>query len=49
MTEKENFMKLMRGECPEWIPTYTFGKIPGDPHVPATAKITAPNSLGLGR
>ena len=39
MTEKENFMKLMRGECPEWIPTYTFGKILGDPNVPATAKI----------
>ena len=39
LTKKENFMRIMRGECPEWIPTYTFGKRPGDTEEPDTCKI----------
>lgn len=29
LTEKENYLRLLNGECPEWIPMYTFGKMPG--------------------
>ena len=25
LTEKENFMKVLRGEEPDWVPRYTFG------------------------
>jgi len=28
MTEKENYMKMMRGEMPEWVPMYSFGPRP---------------------
>lgn len=39
LTKKENFMRLMRGECPAWVPTYSFGKGPNDTEEPDTAKI----------
>lgn len=39
LTKKENFMRMMNGECPEWIPTYTFGKGPNDTEEPDCAKI----------
>jgi len=29
LTEKENFLKVIHGETPEWVPRYTFGP---DPH-----------------
>ncbi|SFA68715.1 Uroporphyrinogen decarboxylase (URO-D) [Acetitomaculum ruminis DSM 5522] len=29
LTERENFLRLYKGECPEWVPTYSFGKLPG--------------------
>lgn len=29
LTEKENYLRLLNGECPEWIPMYSFGKMPG--------------------
>lgn len=25
LTEKQNYMMTLRGECPEWVPTYTLG------------------------
>lgn len=31
MTEKDNFMMLLRGEQPEWVPRYTFFAEPGKP------------------
>jgi hypothetical protein len=34
MTEKENFMLLIRGEQPEWVPRYTFFQEPGGRPVP---------------
>ena len=32
LTEKENFLMTLRGECPEWIPTYSMlaKQIPGE-------------------
>lgn len=29
LTEKENYLRLLRGEQPEWVPSYTFGPMPG--------------------
>lgn len=29
ITEKENYLMLLRGEQPYWIPQYTFGPMPG--------------------
>ena len=34
MTEKENFMMLLRGEQPEWVPRYTFFPEPDGRPVP---------------
>lgn len=34
MTEKENFMMLLRGEQPEWVPRYTFSIDPCGKPVP---------------
>jgi hypothetical protein len=28
LTEKENYLRTLRGEEPEWVPTYTFGVMP---------------------
>lgn len=28
LTEKENYMRLMHGEIPEWIPMYAFNESP---------------------
>ena len=25
LTPKENYLRLTRGECPDWIPLYTMG------------------------
>ena len=36
LTEKENYLMTLRGECPEWVPTYTFGDMPGSDHAPAS-------------
>ena len=33
MTEKENYMKLLRGEQPEWVPKFTFTTV-GAKHAP---------------
>ena len=36
LTEKENYLMTLRGECPEWVPIYTFGDMPGSSHAPAS-------------
>jgi hypothetical protein len=33
MTEKENYLKMLHGEQPDWVPMYTFGPMPGGPPV----------------
>ena len=37
LTPKENYLKIMHGECPDWIPAYTFGAPPGSKEHPPTA------------
>ncbi len=39
MTGKENYMRIIRGEIPAWVPYYTFGKSPLDKDEPAMAGI----------
>mgnify|MGYP001010080373 FL=1 len=36
ITEKENYLMLLRGEQPYWVPNFTFGPMPGMPHPAAT-------------
>ena len=36
LSEKENYLMTLRGECPEWVPNYTFGPIPGATRPPAS-------------
>ena len=36
MTEKENYLKLLSGEQPEWVPHYTFMPMPGSTKPVAT-------------
>ena len=35
LTEKQNYLKLLRGEQPDWVPMYSFGQMPGGPAVPS--------------
>ena len=42
LTPKENYLKVLHGEIPEWIPQYTFGKMPGDTKEPPTALLEPP-------
>ncbi|MDR1821208.1 MAG: veratrol--corrinoid protein metyltransferase [Oscillospiraceae bacterium] len=39
MTEKENYLRMLRGEIPEWVPQYTFGKMPGSDYNPANVML----------
>ena len=39
LTPKENYLRVLHGEIPEWIPMYTFGKMPGDTVEPPTQLI----------
>jgi len=39
LTEKENYLRVLRGECPEWVPTYTFGVMPGANEHPANVMV----------
>lgn len=39
MTEKENLMRSIRGEEPAWLPTFTWGKMPGSTEDPPSAKL----------
>jgi hypothetical protein len=45
LTEKENYLMLLRGEQPEWVPTYTFGAPPGSPR-PVPNQIVGPSFMG---
>ena len=33
LTEKENYLRCLRGEVPEWVPTMTFGGMMGPPEL----------------
>jgi hypothetical protein len=39
LTEKENFLKVIHAEVPEWVPRYTFGPDPHSTKPPATASL----------
>lgn len=43
MTEKQNYMMLLRGEQPEWVPNYVFG--PDPTGRPSPVKMTGPSFL----
>ena len=49
LTERENFLRLAKGECPEWVPMYSWG-VPGiqTPYAPPNAFI-APGFLNARR
>lgn len=36
LSEKENYLITLRGECPQRVPNYTFGPIPGAKRPPAS-------------
>jgi len=36
LTEKENYLKVLHCEQPEWVPIYGFGAMPGSEYPPAT-------------
>ena len=42
LTEKENYLRVLHGEIPEWIPSYTFGKMPGSDVDPANIIVEPP-------
>lgn len=35
LTEKQNYLKVLRGEQPDWVPMYSFGQMPGGKPVPS--------------
>ncbi len=39
LTEKENYLRILNGETPEWVPTYTFGKMPGSDFDTANVRV----------
>ncbi len=39
LTPKENLMKCINGEVPEYVPTFTWGRMPGDKEAPPSAKL----------
>ncbi len=45
MTGKENYMRMIRGQMPAWVPMYSFGKAPGDEDVPAMGSLF-PSPIG---
>lgn len=48
LTEKENYLMTLRGEEPEWVPTYSFGPMPGMTR-PCTNAIFTPPFIGKFR
>ena len=36
LTERDNFLMTLRGECPEWVPSYSIDFIPGTLRPPAS-------------
>ena len=41
MTEKENYLRTLKGEQPEWVPVYSFGPMPGQER-PCTSCMVEP-------
>lgn len=39
LTEKENYLLILNGGIPEWVPTYTFGKLPGSDKDTANVRV----------
>lgn len=39
LTEKENYLRVLTGQIPEWIPEYTFGKMPWSDEDPANVMV----------
>ena len=39
LSAKDNLMKCIQGEIPEYLPTFTWGKRPGDTKSPPSAKV----------
>jgi len=39
LTEKENYLRVLTGQVPEWIPEYTFGKMPWEDKDPANVMV----------
>jgi hypothetical protein len=39
LTEKQNYLMMLGGEQPEWVPQYTFGKMPGALKEPSSVMI----------
>ncbi len=39
LTEKENYLRVLTGQVPEWIPSYSFGKMPGSDEDPCNVMI----------
>jgi len=42
LTEKQNYLKMLRGEQPEWVPKFTFGPMPGSTTPVATHMFEPP-------
>jgi hypothetical protein len=50
LTEKENYLRTLRGECPEWVPRYSFGRFPGMPDTgPIPHQMFEPTPLAIHR
>ena len=49
LTEKENFMRMFKGEIPEWIPRYTLGPVRGLEDVAPAVGVVAPEMLSAHR
>lgn len=49
LTEKENFMRMFKGEIPEWIPRYTLGPVRGLEGVAPAVGVVAPEMLSAHR
>ena len=47
LTEKENLLMLLRGECPEWVPTYSFVQM--DPDYPPAIHMLTPEFINYHR
>ena len=44
ITEKENYLRTLRGEQPDWVPVYSFGPMPGQER-PCTSCMLEPMIL----
>ena len=45
LTERENYLMMLDGKEPEWVPIYSFGPMPGDTR-PCTSAIFTPPFIG---